>query len=333
MTPEHKALVAAGAAMANILYNLTQARAFGSPEIHASMNEAREEWDRCRSAIDSLSAHCAQPQAGEAVAWRYKLYVADVDWTVSTTKPKGAIVEPLYASPQPANPAQVTGEALIERCVEIARDHLEIDGDGESSFVRFDSIDATVRAILAAIGAGGQAVAAVKESLHLTEYEVQVLLGTSIHGCNMSQDRVFSLDMAWHRLHTLDLIDRTDGLAIVTEKGKHVIATILSALSQPHPVDERVVEALRTVRPEIKSETDILKRLADGDEIAFSEDGDEAFFTKGDRAFVGPVIISMRSKGYLKRIVLNDENYRGTAERDVISDAGIAALAQEGRNG
>ncbi|MGN6539157.1 MAG: hypothetical protein ACTHKQ_25950 [Mesorhizobium sp.] len=76
----------------------------------------------------------------------------------------------------------------------------------------------------------GQAVA---EGLHLTEYEIQVLLGTSIHGCNMSPDRVFSLDMAWHRLHALDLIDRTDGLAIVTEKGERVIATILSAIAHP----------------------------------------------------------------------------------------------------
>ena len=85
-------------------------------------------------------------------------------------------------------------------------------------------------ALEAAIGADGQAVA---EGLHLTEYEIQVLLGTSIHGCNMSPDRVFSLDMAWHRLHALDLIDRTDGLAIVTEKGERVIATILSVIAHP----------------------------------------------------------------------------------------------------
>lgn len=85
----------------------------------------------------------------------------------------------------------------------------------------------------------GQAVA---EGLHLTEYEIQVLLGTSIHGCNMSPDRVFSLDMAWHRLHAIDLIDRTDGLAIVTEKGKHVIATILSAIAHPVQPEWRPIE-------------------------------------------------------------------------------------------
>lgn len=89
---------------------------------------------------------------------------------------------------------------------------------------------------------------------------------------------------------------------------------------------EQAVTEVGAVRREIKSEKEILRRLADGDQIAFSEDGDCAFFTGGDRAFVGPVIISMRSKRYIKRITLDDENYRGTAERDVISDAGMAAL-------
>lgn len=74
--------------------------------------------------------------------------------------------------------------------------------------------------------------------LHLTEYEIQVLLGTSIHGCNMPPDRVFSLPMAWHRLHAIGLIDRTDGLAIITEKGCDVVARILSALaSAPERVE------------------------------------------------------------------------------------------------
>lgn len=69
------------------------------------------------------------------------------------------------------------------------------------------------------------------EALHLTEYEIQVLLGCSIHGCNMSPDRVFSLHVAWHHLHAIGLIDRTDGLAIVTDDGKEVISHIIAALS------------------------------------------------------------------------------------------------------
>jgi hypothetical protein len=54
----------------------------------------------------------------------------------------------------------------------------------------------------------------------LTAYEMQVLLGTSIHGCNMTLDRVFDLNAAWHKLYGLGFIDRPDGIAIITEKGQ-----------------------------------------------------------------------------------------------------------------
>jgi len=110
---------------------------------------------------------------------------------------------------------------------------------------------------------------------------------------------------------------------------EYYVADVIAVLDDLTPLTrpaEQAVTKAGAVRREIKSEMEILRRLADGDQIAFSEDGDCAFFTGGDRAFVGPVIISMRSKSYLKRITLDDENYRGTAERDVISDAGIAAL-------
>ena len=77
------------------------------------------------------------------------------------------------------------------------------------------------------------------EPLHLTEYEVQVLIGTSIHGCPMQPDRVFRLDLAWDRLFAFGLIDRTDGLAIITGKGRSVVSAVLAAatLSPAHVVD------------------------------------------------------------------------------------------------
>lgn len=71
----------------------------------------------------------------------------------------------------------------------------------------------------------------------LTEYEMQVLIGTTTHGCTMTPDRVFSLDMAWHRLHAIGLIDRTDGLAIATNKGQAVVDAIL-AFRHQEPVNE-----------------------------------------------------------------------------------------------
>jgi len=51
-------------------------------------------------------------------------------------------------------------DAAVEKLVDIAREHLEIDGDGEGPFIRFDSIENAVRAVLAATRpAEAQAVA------------------------------------------------------------------------------------------------------------------------------------------------------------------------------
>ncbi len=71
----------------------------------------------------------------------------------------------------------------------------------------------------------------------------------------------------------------------------------------------------------------VLQRLADGDTIKFSQDGDAAWFTKGDRAFVGDAVIRLREKGFTERRCDDDENYRGMSEYDAISDVGRAALA------
>lgn len=71
------------------------------------------------------------------------------------------------------------------------------------------------------------------EAVKLTAYETQVLIGTSISGCNMPPDQTFNLKAAWARLYTLGLIDRTDGLAIATETGQARIAAMLSTLLPP----------------------------------------------------------------------------------------------------
>jgi len=70
--------------------------------------------------------------------------------------------------------------------------------------------------------------------LRLSPYDVQVLLGTSIAGCNMSPDRVFDLKLAWQSLYSAGLIDRVDGLACPTKEGEAAIDAILSTLS-PSP--------------------------------------------------------------------------------------------------
>lgn len=70
-----------------------------------------------------------------------------------------------------------------------------------------------------------------------------------------------------------------------------------------------------------------LSRLATGDAIAYSQDGDDGWFVDGDRAWIGREVVSLRAKGLIKRVCLDEENYRGMSDRDVISDAGRALLA------
>jgi hypothetical protein len=64
----------------------------------------------------------------------------------------------------------------------------------------------------------------------LTAYELQVLIGTTISGCNMSPDRTFDLPAAWARLKGLGLIDRADGIANATPAGVELVASTLTEL-------------------------------------------------------------------------------------------------------
>jgi hypothetical protein len=74
---------------------------------------------------------------------------------------------------------------------------------------------------------------------------------------------------------------------------------------------------------EVSDEIEVLRRLADGDALAYSRDGDNCWFTNGDRAWVAEAtVIAMREKGYLRRSWAADDPW-GT---DGISDAGRAAL-------
>lgn len=67
------------------------------------------------------------------------------------------------------------------------------------------------------------------ETVSLSSYEIQVLIGTTISGCNMSPDATFDLKAAWANLCKLGLIDRTDGLAIATHSGAAFISELLAS--------------------------------------------------------------------------------------------------------
>lgn len=99
---------------------------------------------------------------------------------------------------------------------------------------------------------------------------------------------------------------------------------IRSAL-EPTPSEPTERDGKADAPPTINDEMAILARLAEGDEIVFSRDGDEAWFSKGDRAWVGKSILSLRAKGYLHR-EFHGEEFSDVIEYDTISDEGRAAL-------
>jgi hypothetical protein len=82
-------------------------------------------------------------------------------------------------------------------------------------------------------------------------------------------------------------------------------------------------------RREIDNTDEALHRLAAGDSIAYSQDGELGWFTDGDRALVSDrAVWALRNGGLITRVCLDDENYRGMSERDVISEAGRASLTK-----
>lgn len=132
MTPEHKALVA----------ELRNIGMFGK-------SKWKSEWaDRAAAAIEALSAQCAQPQAGEPVASFDDRWLGDGDSVH------------VLASPQPANPAQVT-DAMVNAVLTWVCDDVLPAYDIPSDVPRNDPElpDSCRAALTAAIGAGGQAVA------------------------------------------------------------------------------------------------------------------------------------------------------------------------------
>jgi len=77
---------------------------------------------------------------------------------------------------------------------------------------------------------------------------------------------------------------------------------------------------------EVFDELEILRRLEGGDSIAYSTDGENAWFCKGNRAWVNEgAIISMRDKGLLLRSGPDEDGWSGT---DTISDKGRSFLAK-----
>ena len=78
----------------------------------------------------------------------------------------------------------------------------------------------------------------------------------------------------------------------------------------PHP---EFPESLKVI-PTLDDEKSILSRLMSGDSIAYSRDGDTAWFMRGNKAWVGDTIIQMRKDDLL---------WRAGDDRDYISSHGV----------
>ena len=91
-----------------------------------------------------------------------------------------------------------------------------------------------------------------------------------------------------------------------------------------HPAPEH--NDVRVERPEIATEADALKRLAEGDRIVYSRDGEMAWFQNGDRAWVADdVVMDLHLSGAV--VTVNEGMDEDWHEWSQITDTGRAALS------
>lgn len=86
---------------------------------------------------------------------------------------------------------------------------------------------------------------------------------------------------------------------------KHADAEAIADLERQLAEAQARSPSIEEAAPEM-TEDEAKRRLLAGDRIVFSMDGDEAWFTDGDRAFCSNVVISLRRQGFLTRKVDED---------------------------
>jgi hypothetical protein len=184
------------------------------------------------AAIRAYVAAIPQPQAGEAVACviafrEGKREPELLSWNVL---PVGE--HPLYASPQPANPAQVP-DAMVEAAV-TAYNTCWPGGLANREQMR--------AAITAAIGAGGQAVAVKPlDNDQIMEIIKEAAPWKSEPDLNDLLTYEKSPPLFPQATYDVPSYRAVNFVRAVEHR-------ILSALSQPHPANERVVEALAEIQ-------------------------------------------------------------------------------------
>jgi hypothetical protein len=236
MTPEHKALVAERKSI----------------DPKGTPNLARKWMDRAVDAIESLSTQSAQPQAGEPVAeriadavlsWMVKFDLLDAGNEYGPEDVLAVLNDLAPASPQPANPPQVTertlsGETVNGIPVLAYMWEEELPGGDTARSVAYHwstppsyakNVIKLVDVTALTIGAGGQAV-------KVKPLDLSNLLKHAFSAGYVSA----AGDAGWTDY------DPTECAAF---------SRILSVLSHPHPADERVVEAMHNAKVLLKALT------------------------------------------------------------------------------
>jgi hypothetical protein len=188
--------------------------------------------------IDIVLDNLTQPQAGEPVAWLtegygYKRVFLDKEAADKLARGGDGNVQPLYTSPQPANPAQVTEAPVGEWAIDRSTDSPILTYE-KCSVIQDEQAFYVLSLIRAAIGAGGQAVA---ESLWVPAKPEHKKIGWT-YDFDQTERLSRAAEKATGYDATLEVIE-----FVMSEADRRHKST----LSQPHPADERVVEALRKI--------------------------------------------------------------------------------------
>lgn len=193
-----------------------------------------------------------QRQAGEPVAWLIGGETCTQDKAkADDCRARGFMVESFYASPQPADPEQVT-DAMVEALNRFERAAMAYErlgkmtrDDEKTRAIRKDAIAELAQsraALAAAIGTGGQAVA-VKPLEWTVSNGDWYAGGYRVH-VDLDGSPALYIVSGWHGAGTNPYGTLDEAQAAAQANHDAYIRSCL-ALSQPHPADERVVEALR----------------------------------------------------------------------------------------
>lgn len=150
--------------------------------------------------------------------------------SIYTFELRALVTELQHSRAEEAVALPADNNALAQMCEDFQQGSVAFANDPDEFHHLIEFTPPQLREFVATLSASPASPSATGVRVKLTAYEAQVLIGTSISGSAMPPDRVFDLPAAWSRLHSLGLIDRTDGLAVATPEGVALVATLLSAI-------------------------------------------------------------------------------------------------------